>query len=97
MFTVLILPAYKWLLPFAADVLITIKQTAGTRRRRPQLSIYISCPQGAQQQTSRRPLLLSIYGTGGQTDRQPTVTWTLLRIPSGHRHSSTSNAMPHLS
>jgi len=68
MFIVLILPAFKWLLPFAADVLITIKQTAGTRRRRPQLSIYISCPQGAQQQTSRRPLLLSIYGTGGQTD-----------------------------
>ena len=36
-----------------------------TRRR--QLSIDISCPQGAQQQTSRTPLLLSVDGTDGRT------------------------------
>jgi len=34
-----------------------------TRRRRPQLSIDISCPQGAQQPTNRTRLLLSIDGT----------------------------------
>jgi len=38
------------------------------RARRPPLSIDISCPRGAQQQTRRTPLLLSIDGTDGQTD-----------------------------
>jgi len=48
---------------------------AGTRRRRPQLSIDISCPQGAQQQTRRPPLLLSIdRRTDGRTDGHPTDT-----------------------
>ena len=54
-----------------------------TRRRRPQLSIDTSCRQGAQQQTSRTPLLLSIDGadclyrnrtdgrTDGRTDNRP--------------------------
>jgi len=51
---------------------------AGTRRRRrPQLSVDISCSQGAQQQTSRKPLLLSTDGTDGWndggTDGHPTV------------------------
>ena len=49
------------------------------RRRRPEISIHISCPQGAQ--FSRTSLLLSIDGTDRQTDRQtdghPTVTYTL--------------------
>jgi len=43
--------------------------------RRSRLSIDISCPQGAQQQTSRTLLLLSIDRTDGrQTDGHPTVT-----------------------
>jgi len=37
--------------------------------RRPPLSIDISCPHGAQQQTCRTPLLRS-DGTDGRTDRQ---------------------------
>jgi len=36
--------------------------------RRPQLSIDISCQQGAQQQTCRPPLLMSIDGTDRQVD-----------------------------
>jgi len=42
--------------------------------RRPPLSIDISCPRGAQQQTRRTPLLLSIDGTDGRTDGHSTVT-----------------------
>ena len=40
--------------------------------RRPPLSIDISCPHGAQQQTHRTPMLMSIDGrrTDGQTDRR---------------------------
>jgi len=38
--------------------------------RRPQLSIDISCPQDAHQQTCPPPLLLSIEGTDRQTDRR---------------------------
>jgi len=34
---------------------------------RRQLSVDISCPQGAQQQTRRTPLLLSIDGTQRRT------------------------------
>ena len=50
------------------------KPTAGTRRRRP-LSIDISCMQGAQQQTRRTSLVLSIDGImTGQTDGRSTVT-----------------------
>jgi len=41
--------------------------------RRPQQSIDISS-QGAQQQTFRTPLLLSIDGTDGRTDGSTTVT-----------------------
>jgi len=41
---------------------------AGTRRWRPKLSIDICGPQGAQQQTRRPPLLLSIDSTGRRTD-----------------------------
>jgi len=37
----------------------------------PQLSINISCPQGAQQQNHRPPLLLSIDGTDRRTDARP--------------------------
>jgi len=39
--------------------------------RRPQLSIDISCSQGAQQQTRQPSLLLSIGGTDRQTDARP--------------------------
>jgi len=53
-----------------------LRLSAGARAaRRPQLSIDISCPQGAQQQTRRPSLLLSIDGTDRQTDRRPTVTY----------------------
>jgi len=38
------------------------------------LSIDISCPHGAQQQTRRTPLLLSIDGADRRTDGHPTVT-----------------------
>jgi len=55
---------------------ITLPAFAAERRRtysttpaaRPQLSIHISRRQGAQQQTRRLPLLLSIDGTKGRTD-----------------------------
>ena len=44
---------------------------AGTRCRRPRISIDILCPQGAQQKKTRRtPLLLSIDGTDRPTDRR---------------------------
>jgi len=42
--------------------------------QRPPLSIDISCPHGAQQQTRRTPLLWSNDGTDGQMDGHPTVT-----------------------
>jgi len=45
---------------------------------RPQLSINISCLQGAQQQTCWPLLLPSIDGTNGGTDGHPTITQTLL-------------------
>jgi len=38
---------------------------------RMRLSVDISCTQGAQQQTRRPPLLLSIDGTDRQTDARP--------------------------
>jgi len=41
---------------------------AAACRRAVQQSIDISRPRGAQQQTRRTPLLLSIDGTDGQTD-----------------------------
>jgi len=44
---------------------------AGTQRRRPPLSIDISCQKGALQQTRRPPMLLSIDGTDRQTDARP--------------------------
>jgi len=37
---------------------------------RPPLSIDIPCPHGAQQQTRRTPLLLSIDGTDRRTDER---------------------------
>jgi len=63
--------------------------------RRPPLSIDISCPRGAQQQTSRPPLVLSIDGTDGRTDglsgAEPlhrrlshTVTINYYRAPDGN-------------
>ena len=52
--------------------------TAMAAAARPQLSIYISRSQGAQQQTRRPPLLLSIdetdRQTDGRTDGRPTVS-----------------------
>ena len=60
--------------PSALDM--TLPAFTAERRRacsttlaaRPQLSIDICCPQGAQQQTRRPPLLLLIDGTDRQTD-----------------------------
>jgi len=48
------------------------RSTAGTvtAMRRRLLSIDISCPRDAQQQTRLRPLLLSINGTDRRTDRR---------------------------
>jgi len=51
---------------------MTLPAFAAERRR--LLSIDISCPQGAQQQTRRTPLLLSIGGTSRRTDGHPTVS-----------------------
>jgi len=64
------------------------RSIAGRRRQRPQLSIDIFCPQGAQQQTSRTPLLLSIDGTDRQTNGHVTVTQTLLRMLCGQRQKA---------
>jgi len=61
----------------------TRRSTALTTRL--QLLIDISCPQGAQQQTHRPPLLLSIDGTDGRTDGRLAVTLTLLCILCGQR------------
>jgi len=66
--------------------------------RRPPLSIDISCPRGAQQQTSRPPLVLSIDGTDGRTDglsdteplhrrlshTERAVTINYYRVPDGN-------------
>jgi len=46
------------------------RSIAGTRSQRPQLSIDASCQQGAQQQTRRTPLLLSIDGKDTRTDER---------------------------
>jgi len=53
----------------AAALLLLSASAAGTRRR--QLSIDISCPRGAQQQTCRPPLLLSTDVTDRRTDARP--------------------------
>jgi len=44
------------------------------KRRCPPLPIDISCPHGAQQQTRRTPLLLSIDRTDGRTVGRSTVS-----------------------
>jgi len=51
---------------------MTLPAFAAERRR--LLSMDISCPRGAQQQTGRTPLLLSIDGTDGRTDGRTTVS-----------------------
>jgi len=67
--------------PRSSAVNMTLPAFAGKRRaaaplllgaRRPPLSIDISCQHGAQQQTRRTPMLMSIDGrrTGRQTDGQ---------------------------
>jgi len=43
------------------------RSIAGVQRRRPQLSIDSFYPQGAQQQTSRTPLLLSMVQSINQS------------------------------
>jgi len=67
------LPAFTAERRAAAPLLLNLA-AAGTRCQRSQLSIDISCPLGAQQQTRRPPLLLSIDGTDrrmdGRTDRR---------------------------
>jgi len=67
--------------PRSSAVNMTLPAFAAKRRaaaplllgaRRPPLSIDISCPHGAQQQTRRTPMLMSSDGrrTDGQTDRR---------------------------
>jgi len=51
--------------PPPSTVNMTLPAFAVERRRLP--SVDISCPRGAQQQTCRTPLLLSIDGTDGRT------------------------------
>jgi len=46
---------------------VTLPAFAAAERRR-LLSVDISCPRGAQQQTRRTPLLLSIDGTDRRMD-----------------------------
>jgi len=65
--TMTTLPAFATERRAAAPLLLSVP-AAGTRRRRPQLSIDISCLQGAQQQTRQPPLLLSIDGIDRRTD-----------------------------
>jgi len=72
------------------QVCVLLPAFAAERRRacstaysaRPQLSIDITCPQGAQQQTRWQPLMLSIDGTDRRTDAQP-----LHRLLSYNRRS----------
>jgi len=70
--------------PRSSAVNMTLPAFAGKRRaaaplllgaRRPPLSIDISCPHGAQQQTRRTPMLMSSDGrrTDRQTDGRSTV------------------------
>ena len=56
---------------------------ADTRHQLPQLSIDTSCLHGAQQQTSRTPLSVSIDGAGRRTDGR-TDTRPLQRSCSAH-------------
>jgi len=58
---------------FAAERRAAAPCCGAVAARRPQQSIDISS-QGAQQQTFRTPLLLSIDGTDGRTDGSTTVT-----------------------
>jgi len=55
--------------PRPLAVNMTLPTFAAEHRR--LLVIDISCPRGAQQQTRRTPLLLSIDGTDGRTDARP--------------------------
>jgi len=57
---------YVCVRPRSSAVNTTLPAFAAERRR--LLSIDISWQRGAQQQTRRTPLLLSIDGTDGQTD-----------------------------
>jgi len=60
---------------------VTLPAFADGRRR--LLSIDISCPYGAQQQTRRTLLLLLIDGTDRETDGRSTVSQTLFHILCG--------------
>jgi len=53
---------------------VTVTLLAFAAERRRLLSIDMSYPQGAQQQTRRTPLLLSIDGTDRRTDGRSTVS-----------------------
>jgi len=55
------LPAFAALRLTATPLLLSMLPV-GTRRRSPPLSIDIFCLHGAEQQTRRPPLLLSIVG-----------------------------------
>ena len=68
--------------PAAAAVNVTLVASAAAAQccgvvllgaRRPPLSIDISCPPGAQQQTRRTPLLRSIDGIDRQTHRRTDI------------------------
>ena len=77
-----------YLEPRPSALNITLPAIA-TKRGCLQLSIDISFPLGALQQTRRTPLLLSIDGTYRQTDRQTDGRtpdrYIVLRISCGQR------------
>jgi len=67
------------LLAFAAERRAVAPLLVGARgacrvRCVPPLSTDIACPQDAQQQTRRKPLVLSIDGTDRRTDGHPAFT-----------------------
>jgi len=72
---------------------VTLPAFAAERRR--LLPIHISYPHGAQQQTRRTPLLLSIDGKDGQTDGRRTLDrfvnpaqHTMRAVPAIHEADS---------
>ena len=73
----------------AGAPLLLNAHAASARSQRPPLSIDISCPRGAQQQTHRPPLLHSIDGTDRQTDARP-----FHRPCSAYYAGSVNNAKP---
>jgi len=65
------LPAFAAKCRAVAPLLLSAGACCMAPAALPQLSIDISCTQGAQQQTHRTPLQLPIDGTDRQTDARP--------------------------